>query len=47
MQSKVSLHPNSSEYQGNNVGEEVRKLGVDLRPGNTERGLTAGEVVRD
>ena len=46
-QDKVSLHPNSSEYQGDHVGEEVRPLSEELRPGNTEIDLTAGEVVRD
>ena len=46
-QDKVSLHPDSSEYQGDDLGEEVRPSSEELRPVNTEIDLTAGEVVRD
>ena len=46
-QDKVSLHHNSSEYQGDDLGEEVRPSSEDLRPVNTEIDLTVGEVVRD
>ena len=46
-QDKVSLHPDSSEYQGDDLGEEVRPSSEELRPANTEIDLTAGEVVRD
>ena len=44
---KVSLHPNLSEYQGDELVEEVRPLSEELRPVNTEIDLTTGEVVRD
>ena len=46
-QDKVSLHPDSSEYQGDDLGEEVRPSSEELRPVNTEISLTVGEVVRD
>ena len=44
-QDKVSLQPNSSEYQVDDLGEEVRPLHVELRPINMEIDLTVGEVV--
>ena len=44
---KVSLHPNSSEYQGYDLGEEVRPSSEEVRPVNTEINLTIVEVVRD
>ena len=46
-QDRVSLHPDSSDYQGNDLGEEVRPSSEELRPVNTEIDLTVGEVVRD
>ena len=46
-QDKVSLHPGSSEYQGDDLVEEVRPSSEELRPVNTEIDLTVGEVVRD
>ena len=46
-QDKVSRHPDSSEHQGDDLGEEVRPSSVELRPVNTEIDLTVGEVVRD
>ena len=46
-QDKVSLHPDSSEYQGDDLGEEVRPSSEELRPVNTEIDLTVGGVVRD
>ena len=46
-QDKVSLHPDSSEYQGDDLGEEVRPSSEELRPVNTEIDLNVGEVVRD
>ena len=44
---KVSLHPDSSEYQGDDLGEEVRPSFEEVRPVNTNIDLTVGEVVRD
>ena len=46
-QDKVCLHPDSSEYQGDDLGEEVRPSSEELRPVNTEIDLAVGEVVRD
>ena len=46
-QDKVSLYPDSLEYQGDDFGDEVRPLFKELRPVNTEIDLTVGEVVRD
>ena len=46
-QHKVSLHPGSSEYLGDSLGEEVRPSPEELRPVSTEIDLTVGEVVRD
>ena len=46
-QDKVSLHPDSSEYQGDDLGEEVRLSSEMLRLVNTEIHLTVGDVVRD
>ena len=45
-QDRVSLHPDSSDYQGNDLGEEVRPSSEELRPVNTEIDLTVGKVVR-
>ena len=44
-QDKVSLHPDSSEYQGDDLVEEVRPSSEELSPVNTEIDLTVGEVV--
>ena len=44
---KVSLHPISSEYQGNDVDEEVKLLSEELHHVNTEIDLTDGEEVKD
>ena len=46
-QDKISLHPDSSEYQGNDLGEECRSSSEELRPVNMEIHLTVAEVVRD
>ena len=46
-QDKASLHPDSSEYQGDHLGEEVRPSSKRLHPVNTKTDLTVGEVVRD
>ena len=46
-QDKISLHPDSSEYQGDDLGEKVRPSPEELRPVNTEIDLTVAEVVRD
>ena len=46
-QEKVSLYPDSSEYQVHDLGEKVRPSSEELRPVNTEIDLTVGEVVRD
>ena len=46
-QDKVSLHPDSSDYQEDDLGEKVRPSSEELRPVNTEIDLTVGEVVRD
>ena len=49
-QYKVSLHPDSSvsrEYQGDDLGEEVRPSSEELRPVRTEIDLIVGEVVGD
>ena len=46
-QDKISLHPDSSEYQGNDLGEEGRFSSEELRPVNMEIDLTVAEVVRD
>ena len=46
-QDKVSLHSDSSEYQGDDLDQEVRPSSEELHPVNTEIDLTAGEVVRD
>ena len=47
VQDIVSLHPDSSEYQGDDLGEEVRPSSEELRPVNMKINLTVGEVVRD
>ena len=44
---KASLHPDLSEYQGDDLGEEVRPSSKRLHPVNTEIDLTVGKVVRD
>ena len=44
---KVSLLPDSSEYQGDDLGEEVKPSFEEVRPINTNIDLTVGEVVRD
>ena len=44
---KVSIHPNSSEYQVYDLGEEVRPSSEEVRPVNTEINLTDVEVVWD
>ena len=44
-QDKVSLHPDSSEYQGDDFAAEVRPSYEELSPVNTEIDLTVGEVV--
>ena len=44
---KVFLHPDSSEYQGDELCEEVRPSSEELHPVNTEIDLTVGEIVRD
>ena len=46
-QDKVSLHPDSSKNQGDDLGEDVRPSSVELRLVNTEIDLNIGEVVRD
>ena len=46
-QDKVLLHPDSSEYQGDDLGEKVRPSSEELRPVNTEIDLTVSKVVRD
>ena len=46
-QNNVSLHPDSSEYQGNDLDEEGKPSPEELRPVNTEICLTVGKVVRD
>ena len=46
-QDKISLHPDSSEYPGDDLGEKVRPSSEELRPVNTEIDLTVGKVVRD
>ena len=46
-QDKVSLHPESSEYQDDDWGEKVRSSSEALRHVNAEIDLTVGEVVRD
>ena len=46
-QNKVSLHPDSSEYQGDDLGEEVRSSSEELHPVSMEIDLNVGEVVRD
>ena len=46
-QDKVSLHSDSSEYQGDDLDHEVRPSSEELHPVNTEIDLTAGEIVRD
>ena len=46
-QDKVSIHPDLSEYQGDNLGEEGRSSSEELRPVNKEIDLSVGEVVRD
>ena len=46
-QDKVSLHPDSSGYQGDDFDEEVRSLSEVLCPVNTKIDLTSSEVVRD
>ena len=42
-QDRVSLHPDSSDYQGNDLGEEVRPSSEELRPVNTDTDLTVGD----
>ena len=44
---KGSLHPDSSEYQGDDLGVEVRSSSEELHPFNAEIDLTVGKVVRD
>ena len=44
-QDKVSLHPASAEYQGNDLGEEGRPSTEESRPVNMEIDLTVAEVV--
>ena len=44
-QDKVSLHPDSSEYQGNDLGKEGRPSTEESRPVNLEIDLTVAEVV--
>ena len=46
-QDKVSLPPDSSEYQGYDLSEEVRPSSDELLPVNTDIDLTVGDVVRD
>ena len=47
-QDKVSLHPDSSKYQGDDLGEEIRPSSEELRPVNTEIDLTfVSEVAID
>ena len=46
-QDKISLHPDLSEYQGNDLGEEGRSSSEELRSVNMEIDLTVAEVVRD
>ena len=46
-QDKVSLHPDSSEYQGDDLGEEVRSSSEELHPVSMEIDLNVVEVVRD
>ena len=46
-QNTVSLHPDSSENQGADLGEEVRPISEELCPVNTEIDVTTGEVVID
>ena len=47
-QDKVSLHPDSSEYQGDDLGEEIRPSSEELRPINTEIDVTfVSEVAID
>ena len=44
-QDKVSLHPDSSEYQRNDLGKEGRPSTEESRPVNLEIDLTVAEVV--
>ena len=44
-QDKVSLNPDSSEYQGDDLGEDCRPSSEELRPVNTEIDITVGEAV--
>ena len=46
-QDKVSLQHDSSKYQGDDLGEEVRPSSEELRPVKTETDLTVSEVVRN
>ena len=46
-QDKVSLLPDSSEYQDDDLAEETMPSSQELSPVNTEIDLTVGEVVRD
>ena len=46
-QDKVSLQPDSSEYEGDDLGEKVRHSSEELPRVKTEIDLTVGEVVRD
>ena len=46
-QDKVSLLPDSSEYQEDDLTEETMPSSQELNPVNTEIDLTVGEVVRD
>ena len=46
-QNNVSRHPDSSEYQGDDLDEEGKPSSEELRPVNTEICLTVGKVVRD
>ena len=45
-QDRASIHPDLSEYQGDDLGEEVRPSSEELRPVNTEIDLNVGEVGR-
>ena len=45
-QDRASIHPDLSEYQGDDLGEEVRPSSEELCPVNTEIDLNVGEVGR-
>ena len=46
-QDKVFLHPDSLEYQGDDLGEGVNLSSEELRPVNMEKDFTVGEIVRN